>query len=401
MNGTCVDHSMSRVNHHGLRRRRDYKHLLVKALYQYDTPTLSDNNLESLKTSAEEEYLQNLAACEPELAKIYSNCARTYPEFGVSLSDFSEAVTRAIDKYLFKFGIRDRIPTAREISRFINDLQSSDLYLALACARGNEQAWWEFDRHYRHFIERVARHLVGNHVDADEAIDFVYAELFGTNTSSGTRQSKFKTYTGRGTLRGWLRAVIWHAIVDLYRGRADEISLDQCSELDDERRDVRIGGAPAHAVEDAMLETVVRERYRSATLAALDHSLAKLEPHETLLLMYYHIEGLKLREIARIIENPTSPMRRWFKRSTSGDNSRKRSERIHESTIMRWLERAYRKVLQAFHAELQNRHGLKQAEIELCIAIAAEDLGQTVRLDAQRGTPEERQDARSKAEKVS
>jgi len=150
-----------------------------------------------------------------------------------------------------------------------------------------------------------------------------------------------------------------------------------------------------------MLDTVVHERYRSATLAALDHSLAKLESHETLLLMYYHIEGLKLREIARIIENPTSPMRRWFKRSTSGDNSRKRSERIHESTIMRWLERAYRKVLQAFHAELQNRHGLKQAEIELCIAIAAEDLGQTVRLDAQRGTPGERQDARSKAEKVS
>src|SRR5207245_8477165 len=120
-----------------------------------------------------------------------------------------------------------------------------------------------------------------------------------------------------------------------------------------------------------------------------------------LLLMYYHIEGLKLREIARIIENPTSPMRRWFKRSTSGDNSRKRSERIHESTIMRWLERAYRKVLQAFHAELQNRHGLKQAEIELCIAIAAGDLGQTVRLDAQRGAAGDRPDARCTAEQVS
>jgi len=71
---------------------------------------------------------------------------------------------------------------------------------------------------------------------------------------------------------------------------------------------------------------------------------------------------------------------------------------------MRWLEKAYRKVLQAFHAELQNRHGLKQPEIELCIAIAAEDLGQTVRLDA-RGPGsrkrEARPDAKSKAERMS
>jgi len=378
--------------------------LLLKALSQYDTPTLSDNQSESLNTSAEAEYLQNLAACEPDVAKIYANCAHIYPQFGISLSDFSEAVIRAADKYLIKFGVRDRIPTTREISRFINDLQSLDLYLALGCTRGNEQAWWEFDRNYRRFIERVARHLVGNRVDADEAIDFVYAELFGTNTSSGARQSKFKTYAGRGTLRGWLRAVVWHAIVDLYRGRADEISLDQCSELNDQPRELRIGAAPAHAAEDAMLETVVRARYRSATLAALDHALTKLEPHETLLLMYYHIERLKLREIARIIENPTSPMRRWFKRPTSEDSSRNRSDRIHESTIMRWLERAYRKVLQAFHAELRNRHGLKEAEIELCVALAAEDLGQTVRLGARRGAPrrrETRQDAKSKAERVS
>ena len=404
MNGVCIDHSVSRLDPDGLRGGPDYQHLLVKALSQYDTPTLIDHNTESLNTLAEADYLQNLAACEPELARIYSNCVRTYPDFEVSLSDFSEAVIRAVDKYLIKFGVRDRIPTAREISRFINDLQSLDLYLALACACGNEQAWWEFDRNYRRFIERVARHLVGTGVAADEAIDFVYAELFGTNTASGTRQSKFKTYSGRGTLRGWLRAVIWHAIVDLYRGRADEIPLDQCSELNDEPREMRIGAAPAHAAEDAMLETVVRERYRSATLAALDHSLAKLEPHETLLLMYYHIEGLKLREIARIIENPTSPMRRWFKRPASENNSKKRSDRIHESTIMRWLEKAYRKVLQAFHAELQNRHGLKQPEIELCIAIAAEDLGQTVRLDARGPGPRKREarpDAKSKAERMS
>src|SRR5262249_21361324 len=251
-------------------------------------------------------------------------------------------------------------------------------------AAGNEHAWWEFDRTYRPYIDRVARHLVGNRVAADEAIDFVYAELFGTTTAGGARQSKFRTYTGRGTLRGWLRAVIWHALVDLYRQREAEIPLDQCAELN-EGGDVVSTRTSVQASEELMLEKIVRERYRVATVAALDQSLTQLEPHETLLLMYYHVDGLKLREIARIIESPTSPMRRWFKRSGPA-GSKKRSERVHESTVMRWLEKAYRKVAQAFCAELQNKHGLKRAEIELCMAMATEDLGQTVRIKSQAST---------------
>jgi transposase len=181
-------------------------------------------------------------------------------------------------------------------------------------------------------------------------------------------------------LRGWLRTVIWHALVDLFRQREAEVPLDQCAELND------VGAVPSArtsvpAAEELMLESIVRERYGAATLAALDQSLAQLEPHETLLLMYYHVDGLKLREIARIIESPTSPMRRWFKRSSS-TGSKRRSERVHESTVMRWLEKAYRKVSQAFCAELQNKHGLKSAEIEICMAIATEDLGHTVQIKA-------------------
>ena len=52
---------------------------------------------------------------------------------------------------------------------------------------------------------------------------------------------------------------------------------------------------------------------------------------------------------------------------------------------MRWLEKAYRKVLDRFHAELGDKHGLSPAEIEICRGIATEDLGQGVSLDA-RGT---------------
>ena len=121
-----------------------------------------------------------------------------------------------------------------------------------------------------------------------------------------------------------------------------------------------------------MLTGVVRERYRTATVAALDQALATLDDHETLLLLYYHVEGLKLREIARIVEEPKSPIRRWFQRRSS------RRSRVHESTVMRWLDKVYRKVSDRFHAELASKHGLKPEEIEICRAIAAEDPAQTI-----------------------
>lgn len=270
-------------------------------------------------------------------------------------------------------------PSAHEISRFIGELQDRDLFLALACARGNEQAWWEFDRQYRSFIERWARHLVRGGTDADEVIDSVYVELFGTRISGGVRQSKFRTYTGRGSLRGWLRAVILHTVVDLYRGRKPEIPLEDWSG-NDEAREAHGRFAESRGTEEIMLASVVRDRYRSATNAALDQSLAALDDHETLLLLYYHVEGLKLREIARIVEQPRSPIRRWFQRQSKRRGTGPPS-RVHESTVMRWLEKVYKKVSDRFHAELADKHGLNAAEIEICRNIATEDPAQGVRLD--------------------
>lgn len=329
---------------------------------------------------SETEFLANLAACESEIDGVFADCAKAYADFQVSPADFRDALTGAIRKYLIGLTAPGSVPAAEQIRDFITGLQGRDLYLALACARGNEQAWWEFDRQYRSFIERWARHLIRNGAEADEVIDLVYADLFGTRLVHGARQSKFVTYKGRGTLRGWLRTVMLHTVVDLYRGRKDEISLDDWTEGGDE---TPVGHAPSttRGAEELILVSVVRERYQSATAAALDESLGALDDHETLLLLYYHVDGLKLREIARIVEQPQSPIRRWFQRQSKrrdGD----RPPRVHESTVMRWLEKVYQKVSDRFHEALANKHGLNPAEIEICKTIAAEDTGQGLRLNA-------------------
>lgn len=340
---------------------------------------MNDNRTRFVNTSSESKYFDNLTAGAADLDAIYARCAEAYPEFDLECEDFKEAVIGAVDKYLVGFAREGEIPTAQEIRKFITELHDVDLYLTIACARGDEQAWWQFDRQHRSFIERLAHQLVGSGMDVNEVIDSVYVELYGTKTVDGVRQSKFRTYTGRGTLRGWLRTVISHAAVDLYRGRRDEIPLEEWSKSGDEMPEGQGWRTEAHGSETSMLEKVVRERYRSVTIAALGQSLATLDPHETLLLLYYHVEGLKLREIARLVEAPTSSIRRWFQRRSKPQGNS--PTRVHESTVMRWLDNVYRKVSDRFQSELKNTHGLNPAEIDICLDIATEDFGQGVGLN--------------------
>lgn len=303
---------------------------------------------------------------------LYARCTEAAPNYGVSAEDFRTALRMAADKYLVD-QVSGAAPTADEVRQFLGELQTTDLFLALACAHGNEHAWWDFDQGYRRYIERIARHLASVETAAEEVIDSVYVELYGTRVVADVRQSKFATYSGRGTLKGWLRTVVWHAVIDLHRARHDEISVDDWSESGGEIHDRPGWRAEARGGEGAMLDRIARERFQAATVAALDVSFATLDDHEKLLLLYYHVENLKLREIARLVEEPASPLRRWFQRQ-SKQRSKAPSSRVHESTVMRWLEKVYGKILDRFRTELVEKDGLTPAEIELCVEMATEDL---------------------------
>ncbi|HKO59973.1 MAG TPA: hypothetical protein VJV03_02335 [Pyrinomonadaceae bacterium] len=339
---------------------------------------MTDTRTRLVTKPSKGEYFANFTACMADFQAVHAGCVKVYPEFSVSESDFRQALVRAVDKYMLGLSRSPETPTTAEIREFVGALRNVDLYLALACAQGNELAWWEFDRQYRSFIERVARHIASSGTDSDEVIESVYLDLFGTRVEGDVRQSKFRTYTGRGSLRGWLRTIIWHTAVDLYRRKQDEVPLEDLTRGGDNRERLT-GRVEAHGSEDSMLAHVMRERYKSLAGIALDESLATLDNHEMLLLLYYHVEGLKLREIARLVEQPASPIRRWVQQQ-SKRRARSPSSRVHESTVKRWLEKVYVKIAERFQTELAEKHGLKPAEIEICQSIASEDAGQSPKL---------------------
>ena len=312
-----------------------------------------------------------ISECEPLMSEIFARCEANAPNFGVRAECFKDSLRKTSRKFL-SAAASDQ-PSIEELKDFLSQIQADDLFLALACANGSERAWWEFDQQHRSYLERVARHLAKTDIDAQEVIDTVYVELYGTRVVDGERLSKFATYSGRGSLRGWLRTVIWHSLVDLHRASHDEVSLDEMTET--------VGEGMAHASfaetppggESEMIEHISKERYRKATLSGIRTAFASLDDHEKLLLLYYHVETLKLREIARLVENESSPLRGWFQRK-SASRQKEPASRIHESTIMRWLEKCYTKVLQNFRDELQTKHNLKSEEIEICLSLATEDL---------------------------
>ncbi|MEP6900416.1 MAG: hypothetical protein ABJA66_01625 [Actinomycetota bacterium] len=305
------------------------------------------------------------------MEEIFNRCAESAPNFGVRIECFKESLQKTARKFL-QANLSEN-PSTEELNDFLRQIQADDLFMALACSNGNERAWWEFDHQHRSYLERVARHLASTDIDAQEVVDTVYVELYGTRVVDGERVSKFSTYSGRGSLRGWLRTVIWHSLVDLHRASHDEVSLDEMTE--------NVGEGFAHASfadtslggEDEMIEKIAKQRYKKATVSAIEKAFATLDSHEKLLLLYYHVENMKLREIARMVESESSPLRGWFQRK-SPTREKNPESRIHESTIMRWLEKSYGKVLQLFRTELRAKHELREDEIEICLELATQDL---------------------------
>lgn len=308
--------------------------------------------------------------CDTAIEQMFARCHENAPNFAVTAEGFRASLLSTVERFSSSAG--DDI-SEKELTDFLGLVQADDLFMAIACANGNERAWWEFDQQHRAYMERVARHLARTDMDATDIVDTVYEQLYGTRIVDGERVSKFATYSGRGSLRGWLRTVIWHSLVDRHRAGHDEVSLDEMTET--------IGEGMAHASfaeqpaggDAEMVDQITRDRYKKATVTAIESAFNTLEDHEKLILLYYHVENLKLREISRLVENEDSPLRAWFQRKSQSRDGNP-AGRIHESTVMRWLEKCYAKVLMSFRSKLQGEGGLTEAEIVICTQLATEDL---------------------------
>ena len=228
--------------------------------------------------------------------------------YGVSTEQFAAILDEISRKYLPHDSANKSAHVSPEHSAadkadFCGGLRLEELALARACAAGNERAWQDFISRYRQKLHNMALHITRDAAHAAELADSLFADLYGVNARDGVRNSKLVSYTGRGSLEGWLRTVMAQEFINRYRKQKRTVSLEEQTE-----EGVQFAAAvpePACA-SDPRLE------------AATDEALAELSLEDRFTLASYYLDGRTLAEIARTLGLHESSVSRRLDRLSTG-----------------------------------------------------------------------------------
>jgi RNA polymerase sigma-70 factor, ECF subfamily len=206
----------------------------------------------------------------------------------------------AIEKYL----LRDdpSVPGA-EISKFIDDLQADDLCLIVACEHGDEKAWSELVERFTPTVRSAARSASSSEDTAEDLAQSIWAELYGLRTrTDGRPASKLAYYSGRGSLAGWLRAVVAQLAVDTFRKQSKLVQTEEDADLDRLAQEVHVGeGQPALAGIQNPEESMTNRFAQSELQQALSRSVQELNAEDRLLVKLYYFDNLRLREAGAVL----------------------------------------------------------------------------------------------------
>ena len=266
-------------------------------------------------------------------------CAKADCEkVGLTRDCFAEILCNVAEKYL------PAGSTQSESRTFLLSLRVEELAIARACAAGHNAAWEIFLTRYREKLYQSALRIAREDSAARELADTLYAELYGTTTRDGERVSKLASFTGRGSLEGWLRTVLAQEFVNRYRKTRRLVSLDEENEE----------GSQFAAPEPEPAATI-DSRLEFAT----DSALAALSGEERMVLAAYYLDGRTLAEVARMLG-------------------------VHESTISRKVDKlgkSLRKKILTFLV----RQGMNRRQAEEALEVDVRDL----RIDIRRSLAQE------------
>ena len=214
---------------------------------------------------------------------------------GLTPDEFSNILSAVGAKV--NYGLPAGVPSdSAQRSAFLRGLHLPELALAHACALGHEAAWHRFLGLYRAPLTQAAIAITGSATLGHDLADSLYSELYGLKHDESGRRSPLTSYSGRGSLLGWLRTTLAQRHVDHHRRTHRETPLDT---LD----------APAPEPASGPLSTEL-----TRLTQALARTLQALPPEDRFLLSAYFLDRRTLLEISRTVHVHEATISRRLKR---------------------------------------------------------------------------------------
>ncbi|MEP6818200.1 MAG: sigma-70 family RNA polymerase sigma factor [bacterium] len=273
---------------------------------------------------------------------------RATDNHGLAAETLIPRVKAAVTKYILR---DDPQASLAVIGDFIDKLQADDLCLIVACEQGNQKAWTDLVERFSATVRSAARSASSNEEGAEDLAQSIWAELHGLRLrEDGKPAGKLAYYSGRGSLAGWLRAVVAQLAVDQHRKQSRLVQTEEDADFD---RIIQHGqeettwsghGAATNP------ELQISAKLAGAQLQkALAESVKQMSAEDRLLVKLYYFDGLRLREAGAVLG-------------------------VHEATASRRLTRIHAELRQQVETRLIGQEGWTKSETECAFAEVALNL---------------------------
>ena len=237
----------------------------------------------------------------------------------------------------YRSALRTYLPVARlRKDRSAPVADPEGLSLAQACLKRDGAAIAELDACLANEVATAMRRLRASQAEAEEILQELRAALFAPREGA---RSKLHFFCGKGSIRGWLRALAGQELARLKR---------------DPRRaaweTVHSRFPQARTSPESVLG---RAQHAAAVHAALEASIRGLPLRERTALKLNALEGLSVDDLSQMF-------------------------RTHRSTVARWIQRARLHIAQEVQAAVKAQLRLTSAEAENIVRQAWQEVPVTL-----------------------
>lgn len=250
-----------------------------------------DQAPEALRTALQDDHEWQNA-----LTEACETASRAWPTLQLSMPEFAARIAEVL-------------PTQDPLAA-LRALAAGDLYLATACARGEDHAVSLCDTHFFPALTAPLARFRAT-LPMEEALQAVRFRLF---VPANDRAPKIAEYAGRGALAAWLRVVAVRTAISIVRGTVREIPVDD-----------EFLGAHVGETEDPEL-AILKRRYREDFQTAVSEAMAELTSRDRTILRLQYLDKVSIDGLASLYSVHRATAARWVAtiRESLRDRTRER-----------------------------------------------------------------------------